>query len=74
VTHARGWSCVLSVTTLSSTGLSDAVPVLPFARGLVMLEQVAGVGYIATVVSRLITLLAARKAEHGAGRDDDGVA
>ena len=52
----------LSFTTLSSTGLSDVVPVQPFARGLVMLEQVAGVGYIAMVVSRLVglTVLKAR--------------
>jgi hypothetical protein len=47
----RSWMelLFLSFTTLSSTGLSDVVPVLPFARGLVMLEQVAGVGYIAMV-------------------------
>jgi Ion channel len=47
----------LSFTTLSSTGLSDVVPVEPFARSLVMLEQLAGVGYIAMVVSRLVGLL-----------------
>ena len=35
----------LSFTTLSSTGLSDVVPVEPFARGLVMIEQLAGVAY-----------------------------
>jgi hypothetical protein len=52
----------LSFTTLSSTGLSDVVPVQPFARALVMMEQIAGVGYIAMVVSRLVTLLAARDA------------
>jgi Ion channel len=46
----------LSFTTLSSTGLSDVVPIRPFARGLVMLEQVAGVGYVAMVVSRLVGL------------------
>jgi Ion channel len=46
----------LSFTTLSSTGLSDVVPLQPFARGLVMLEQVAGVGYVAMVVSRLVGL------------------
>jgi Ion channel len=46
----------LSFTTLSSTGLSDVVPIKPFARGLVMLEQVAGVAYIAMVVSRLVGL------------------
>jgi hypothetical protein len=46
----------LSFTTLSSTGLSDVVPVQPFARGLVMIEQLAGVAYIAMVVSRLVGL------------------
>jgi Ion channel len=47
----------LSFTTLSSTGLSDVIPITPFARALVMIEQFAGVGYIAMVVSRLIGLL-----------------
>jgi hypothetical protein len=51
----------LSFTTLSSTGLSDVVPVEPFARGLVMLEQVAGVAYIAMVVSRLVGLTVIRR-------------
>jgi hypothetical protein len=46
----------LSFTTLSSTGLSDVVPVQPFARGVVMLEQLAGLGYVAIVVSRLVGL------------------
>ncbi|HEX8101457.1 MAG TPA: ion channel [Solirubrobacteraceae bacterium] len=46
----------LSFTTLSSTGLSDVVPVKAFARGLVMLEQLAGLGYVAIVVSRLVGL------------------
>ncbi len=32
----------LSFTTLSSTGLSDVVPVKAFARSLVMVEQLAG--------------------------------
>jgi Ion channel len=47
----------LSFTTLSSTGLSDVVPIKPFARSLVMLEQIAGVAYIAFVVSRLVGML-----------------
>jgi hypothetical protein len=47
----------LSFTTLSSTGLSDVVPVEPFARGVLMLEQLAGIGYVAMVVSRLVGLL-----------------
>jgi hypothetical protein len=46
----------LSFTTLSSTGLSDVVPVDAFARSLVMVEQVAGLAYVAIVVSRLVAL------------------
>jgi hypothetical protein len=46
----------LSFTTLTSTGLSDVTPVEPFARGVVMIEQVAGLAYIAMLVSRLIGL------------------
>jgi hypothetical protein len=47
----------LSFTTLSSTGLSDVVPVRPFARGLVMIEMLTGLAYVAMVVSRLVGLL-----------------
>ena len=47
----------LSFTTLTSTGLSDVVPVKGFARSVVMIEQVAGLGYVAMVVSRLVGLL-----------------
>jgi hypothetical protein len=47
----------LSFTTLSSTGLSDVVPVRPFARGLVMIQQLAGLAYVAMVVSRLVGLM-----------------
>ncbi|GGD46296.1 ion channel [Pseudoxanthomonas indica] len=46
----------LSFSLLSGVGLSDIVPVQPQARALVMLEQFAGVMYIALVVSRLIGL------------------
>jgi hypothetical protein len=54
----RSWMelLYLSFTNLSATGLSDIVPVASPARVLVMLEQFAGVGYIATVVSHLIGL------------------
>jgi hypothetical protein len=51
----------LSFTTLSSTGLSDVVPVEPSARSLVMIEQLAGVAYIAVVVSRLVSLTIPRR-------------
>ena len=57
----------LSFTTLSSTGLSDVVPIKPFARGLVMIEQLAGVAYIAMVVSRLVGLTVM---SHAIGRRD----
>ncbi|HEY1134950.1 MAG TPA: ion channel [Nocardioides sp.] len=52
----------LSVTTLTSTGLSDVVPVLPHARSVVMLEQIAGMLYIALVIARVMALLSARRA------------
>jgi len=51
----------LSFTNLSAVGLGDVVPVAAPARVLVMLEQFAGVGYIATVVSRLIGLTIANQ-------------
>ena len=46
----------LSFTSLTSTGLSDVVPVEPHARSLVMLEEVAGVFYVALVVARMVGL------------------
>ena len=57
-TGDRSWTelLFLSFTTLSSTGLSDVIPVKPFARSLVMIEQLAGLGYVAMVVSRLVGL------------------
>jgi hypothetical protein len=44
----------LSFANLSATGLGDILPITSTARVLVMLEQFAGVAYIAVVVSRLI--------------------
>jgi len=55
----------LSFTTLSSTGLSDVVPVQPFARGLVMIEQLAGLTYIAMLVSRLVGLTVLHRPDAG---------
>ncbi len=46
----------LSFTTLTSTGLSDVTPVQAHARSVVMLEQVAGLMYVALVVSRAVGL------------------
>lgn len=53
----------LSFTNLSATGLGDILPVTPPARVLVMLEQFAGVAYIAVVVSRLIGMTIVRQQE-----------
>jgi hypothetical protein len=54
----RSWMelLFLSFTTLTSTGLSDVVPILPHARSLVMIEQVAGLMYVALVISRIVGL------------------
>lgn len=46
----------LSFTTLTSVGLSDVYPVADHARSVVMLEQVAGVFYVALVIARLVSL------------------
>jgi hypothetical protein len=64
-TGERSWTelLFLSFTTLSSTGLSDVVPVKPFARSLVMIEELAGLAYIAMVVSRLVGLTVLRRAK-----------
>jgi hypothetical protein len=55
----------LSFTTLTSTGLSDVIPVKPFARGLVMIEQLAGLAYVAGLVSRLVGLTVMRRRNAG---------
>jgi Ion channel len=56
--HQRTWMelLFLSFTTLTSTGLSDVIPIKPFARGLCMIEQIAGLAYVAVLVSRLVGL------------------
>lgn len=43
----------LSMTTLSTTGYGDIVPVSSAARSAVILEQFVGVLYVALVISRL---------------------
>ncbi|MDO9321395.1 MAG: potassium channel family protein [Pseudomonas sp.] len=54
----RSWMelLFLSFTTLSGVGLGDIVPISPMARSLVMIEEFAGVMYLALVVSRMIAL------------------
>lgn len=45
-----------SFTNLTSVGLSDILPTGDHARSVVILEQVAGVLYVAMVISRLVAL------------------
>ncbi len=51
----------LSFTNLTSVGLSDITPVLPHARSWVMIEQVAGLMYVALVISRVVGLTITRQ-------------
>jgi len=62
-TAPRSWMelLFLSFTTLSGVGIGDILPLRAPARALVMLEQFAGVGYIAAIVSRLIGLTITRE-------------
>jgi hypothetical protein len=46
----------LSFATLTSVGLSDIVPVLPHARSVAMVAQLAGVLYVAMIISRVVSL------------------
>lgn len=64
----------LSFTNLSAVGVGDVLPITPPARVLVMLEQFAGVAYIAVVVSRLIglTLLRRERKERDASNSSSG--
>ncbi len=59
----RSWMelLFLSFTTLSSTGLSDVVPVQGFGRSVVMIEQMVGLAFVAMVVSRLVALTVLRR-------------
>jgi Ion channel len=54
----------LSFTTLTSTGLSDVVPITAQSRAVVMIEQLAGLGYVALFVSRLVGLTISRQMVH----------
>lgn len=51
----------LSFTNLTSVGLSDITPIQAQARAVVMIEQVAGLLYVAFVISRIVGLTIARE-------------
>ena len=72
---ARSWFelLYLSFSVLTSVGLSDVVPVGAHARSLVAVEMVAGVLYVALVVSRLVGLVVSRQAMKAVDdRPDEG--
>lgn len=50
----------LSITTMTSTGLSDILAVTPHTRSFVLLQQISGMLYVALVVARLVGLTIAR--------------
>jgi hypothetical protein len=58
--HAWFELLYLSFTTLTSVGLSDIGPIGAHARAVVMLEELAGVMYVAMVVARLVGLTVIR--------------
>ena len=45
-----------SLTTLTTTGYGDIVPVDPFARSLANLESVLGQFFLAITITRLVTM------------------
>lgn len=63
-THGNGpdgrlnWSDLMyfSFTVLTSTGFGEITPASPFARALVVLEQVLGVMYVAFLIARLANM------------------
>ncbi|OLP63162.1 Ion channel, partial [Salmonella enterica subsp. enterica serovar Javiana] len=50
----------LSFANLTSVGLSDVTAVLPHARSVVIVEQVAGVMYVALIIARVVGLTITR--------------
>ena len=73
---ARSWMelLFLSFTTLSSTGLSDVVPIRAHARSFVMIEQLAGLAYVAMIVSWMVGLSVTRSRGRSADVGTDEVA
>ena len=55
----------LSMTTLTTTGYGDVLPISSWARSIVMLEQFVGVMYVALVISRLAGFAGRDRGSHG---------
>jgi Ion channel len=56
VTQETATMMYFSLTTLTTTGYGDVLPVDPFARSLANLEAVLGQLYVAITIARLVTL------------------
>jgi hypothetical protein len=54
-----------SFTVLTSTGFGDAVPVLRYARGLCVLEQLVGALFLAILIARLSGVYPPRREDTG---------
>ena len=54
-----------SFTVLTSTGFGDAVPVLRYARGLCVLEQLVGGLFLAILIARLAGVYPPRREDSG---------
>ena len=54
-----------SFTVLTSTGFGDAVPVLRYARGLCVLEQLVGALFLAILIARLAGVYPPRREDAG---------
>jgi hypothetical protein len=58
----RWWELLyFSFTALTSVGFGEITPVSDHARSLVMIQQMVGVLYLALVISRLVSMQAARR-------------
>jgi hypothetical protein len=55
-----------SFTVLTSTGFGDIVPVLRYARGLCVLEQLTGALFLAILIARLAGVYPPRREDTGA--------
>ncbi|HSW19016.1 MAG TPA: ion channel [Ramlibacter sp.] len=55
-----------SFTVLTTTGFGDAVPVLRYARGLCVLEQLVGALFLAILIARLAGVYPPRRQDAGA--------
>lgn len=66
VPPALGDLLYFSFTVLTSTGFGDAVPVLRYARGLCVLEQLVGALFLAILIARLAGVYPPSREDAGA--------